>query len=145
MWAGMECLLNQSYISQSPWDIRKDLLQQLHWLITRRREGGSVWELQSVKGRKEIKFKGDRANKGGKSETTWKQIKKRKKEKSLKDKDDERGTLSHLKHLSLNVMEAQSPNTQRPIVQTHKPAVCFWQNKWVTHSLHEDFSVVFAI
>lgn len=45
----MVCLLNQSYISQSPWDSRKDLLQQLHRLITRRRDRGSRGELESVK------------------------------------------------------------------------------------------------
>lgn len=65
----MVCLLNQSYISQSPWDSRKDLLQQLHWLITRRRDSRSERELQSVKGEKEIKSKEERANKGVKTET----------------------------------------------------------------------------
>lgn len=64
----MVCLLNQSYISQSPWDIRKDLLQQLHWLITRRGDRGSARELQRRRGGKKIKSKAARTNKGVKTE-----------------------------------------------------------------------------
>lgn len=77
----MVCLLNQSYISQSPWDSRKDLLQQLHWLITRRRDRGNEGELQSVKERRKSN-QGKRANKGVKTETTREQIKGREIERS---------------------------------------------------------------
>lgn len=75
----MVCLLNQSYISQSPWDIRKDLQLQLHQLITRRRDRGSVGELQSVKGRRKSNQKRARANKGVKTETR-EQMKERERE-----------------------------------------------------------------
>lgn len=53
----MWCLLNQSYISQSPGDSRKDLLQQLHWLITWRRDRGSERDLRSVKERRKLNQK----------------------------------------------------------------------------------------
>lgn len=76
----MVCLLNQSYISKSPWDIRKDLLLQLHQLITRRRDRGSVGELQSVKGRRKSNQKRARANKGVKTETMREQMKERERE-----------------------------------------------------------------
>lgn len=65
-------LLNQSHISQSPWDTRKDLLRQLHELITRRRDREIE---QNVQGRKQIKSKEEKTNKRGKTLTMTERVK----------------------------------------------------------------------